>query len=77
VLSAVVSSGTAMTARLPAATHGKTGTAQYGTGSPLPTHAWFVGYRGQLAFCVYIQDGASRGTVAASVAARFLRTIGT
>jgi cell division protein FtsI/penicillin-binding protein 2 len=71
----VVTGGTAATAGLPAGTAGKTGTAQYGTGSPLRTHAWFTGFRNGLAFCVYVKDGASGGSVAAPVAARFLRAL--
>ena len=72
----VVTAGTAARAGLPAGTAGKTGTAQYGTGAPLPTHAWFTGYRDGLAFCVYLKDGASGGSAAAPVAARFLRALG-
>ncbi|MBW8801706.1 MAG: hypothetical protein JF597_51690 [Streptomyces sp.] len=71
----VVTVGTAARAGLPTGTAGKTGTAQYGTQVPLPTHAWFTGYRGGLAFCVYVKDGASGGSVAAPVAARFLRAL--
>jgi cell division protein FtsI/penicillin-binding protein 2 len=73
LMAGVVTEGTAAHAGLPAGTHGKTGTAQYGTGSPLPTHAWFTGYQAGLAFCVYLQDGASGGRSAAPIAARFLR----
>jgi beta-lactamase class D len=75
LMAAVVTSGTAATARLPAGTHGKTGTAEYGTGTPLPTHAWFTGYRGDLAFCVYLENGVSGGRAAAPVAAAFLRAV--
>ena len=51
---------------------GKTGTAQYGTGDPLPTHAWFAGWQGDLAFCVFVESGSCGGGVAAPVARRFL-----
>ncbi len=51
---------------------GKTGTAQYGTGDPLPTHAWFAGWQDDLAFCVFVESGSSGGAVAAPVARRFL-----
>ena len=51
---------------------GKSGTAQYGTGDPLPTHALFAGWQGDLAFCVYVETGRSGGSVAAPVAQRFL-----
>jgi cell division protein FtsI/penicillin-binding protein 2 len=69
----VVTEGTARGAGLPAGTAGKTGTAEFGTGDPLPTHAWFIGFRGDLAFSVVVEDGGVGGRVAAPVAARFLR----
>jgi cell division protein FtsI/penicillin-binding protein 2 len=69
----VVTEGTAAPAHLPAAVGGKTGTAEFGTGDPLPTHAWFIGFRGDLAFAVVVEDGGVGGEVAAPVAARFLR----
>jgi cell division protein FtsI/penicillin-binding protein 2 len=53
----------------------KTGTAEYGPGSPPKTHAWLVGYQGDIAFAVYVQDGQSGGTVAAPVALRFLQNL--
>jgi cell division protein FtsI/penicillin-binding protein 2 len=69
----VVTKGTAAPAGLPANVGGKTGTAEFGTGDPLPTHAWFIGFRGDLAFSVVVEDGGVGGKVAAPVAARFLR----
>jgi cell division protein FtsI/penicillin-binding protein 2 len=75
LMAGVVTRGTAAGAKLPPGTHGKTGTAQYGETPPLPTHAWFTGYRGTLAFCVYLQDGSSGGKAAAPVAARFLKAV--
>jgi cell division protein FtsI/penicillin-binding protein 2 len=71
LMAGVVTSGTAAGAGLPPGTAGKTGTAQYGDGTH--THAWFTGFKGDLAFCVYVRDGASGGSVAAPLAARFLR----
>ena len=55
--------------------HAKTGTAEYGTGEVLPTHAWTIGYRGDLAFAVLVEDGASGGAVAVPVAETFLRSL--
>lgn len=75
MMASVVTSGTAAAAGLPAGTAGKTGTAQFGTASPLATHAWFVGFAKGLAFCVYAERGASGATVAAPAAARFLRAL--
>jgi cell division protein FtsI/penicillin-binding protein 2 len=51
---------------------GKTGTAE--TTDPAKTHAWFIGYRGQLAFSVLVEGGGVGGQVAAPLAARFLTT---
>jgi cell division protein FtsI/penicillin-binding protein 2 len=69
----VVTEGTAADAGLPGKVAGKTGTAEFGTGDPLPTHAWFIGFRGDLAFAVVVEDGGVGGRVAAPAAARFLR----
>jgi cell division protein FtsI/penicillin-binding protein 2 len=49
---------------------GKTGTAE--TADPNRTHAWFIGYRGSLAFAVLVEGGGVGGRVAAPLAARFL-----
>jgi membrane peptidoglycan carboxypeptidase len=54
---------------------GKTGTAEYGPGATPKTHAWFVGFQGDIAFAVYVQDGQSGGTVAAPVALSFLQNL--
>ena len=51
---------------------GKTGTAEYGSGDPPPTRAWFVGLRGDLAVAVLVEDGVSGGEVAAPIAGRVL-----
>ncbi len=76
LMRAVVTSGTGTRAAAPGgAVHGKTGTAEYGSGDPFPTHAWFVGWQGSTAFAVFAQDGASGGSVAAPAAARFLRAL--
>jgi cell division protein FtsI/penicillin-binding protein 2 len=64
--------GTAAGAGLPPGTFGKTGTAEFGNGNPPPTHAWFIGYRGNLAFAVIVENGGVGGRVAAPLAARFL-----
>lgn len=69
----VVTSGTAATAHLPAGTFGKTGTAEFGSANPPKTHAWFLGYRGGLAFAVLVEGGGVGGQVAAPIAAAFLR----
>ncbi|MEV5408714.1 penicillin-binding transpeptidase domain-containing protein [Thermopolyspora sp. NPDC052614] len=80
MMSAVVTEGTAASAGLPSGTAGKTGTARVGG----RTHAWFVGYRGDLAFCALVESGTG-GTAGAggtggaadatSVVARFLKAL--
>lgn len=51
---------------------GKTGTAEYGTAQPPATHAWFIGFQGDLAFAVFVEDGGFGAKAAAPLAARFL-----
>jgi len=68
--------GTASGAGLPSGTFGKTGTAEFGSGTPLKTHAWFIGYRGNVAFAVLVVGGGIGGSVAAPIAARFLAGVG-
>jgi Penicillin binding protein transpeptidase domain/NTF2-like N-terminal transpeptidase domain len=75
MMAAVVTQGTAKDAGLPAGTSGKTGTAEFGTGAKPPTHAWFIGYRGDLAFAVIVEDGGTGGGVAAPLAAAFLKSL--
>jgi cell division protein FtsI/penicillin-binding protein 2 len=47
---------------------GKTGTAEFGEGDPPPTHAWFIGFRSDLALSIVIEDGGVGGRDAAPVA---------
>lgn len=53
----------------------KTGTAEYGTEVPPRTHAWVIGFQGDLAFAVFVEGGESGGGVAAPIAARFLTAL--
>jgi cell division protein FtsI/penicillin-binding protein 2 len=50
----------------------KTGTAEFGTEVPPRTHAWIIGYRGELAFAVLLEDGGAGSADAGPVAAAFL-----
>jgi cell division protein FtsI/penicillin-binding protein 2 len=68
----VVTSGTgAALAGLPGEIAGKTGTAEFGSGNPPPTHAWFIAYRGDLAVAVLVERGESGAAVAAPIAQTF------
>ncbi len=64
--------GTAAGAGLPAGTFGKTGTAEFGSANPPRTDAWFIGYRGDLAFAVLVVGGGVGGQVAAPIGTKFL-----
>ncbi|NUR83791.1 MAG: cell division protein FtsI, partial [Nonomuraea sp.] len=75
MMAAVVTKGTAKGAGLPAGTRGKTGTAEFGTGDKLDTHAWFMGFKGDVAFAVVVEAGGTGGKVAAPVAATFLKAL--
>ncbi len=55
--------------------HAKTGTAEYGTEVPPRTHAWTVGFQGDVAFAVLIEDGISGTGAAVPVAEAFLRAL--
>ncbi|MFJ2738302.1 penicillin-binding transpeptidase domain-containing protein [Streptomyces sp. NPDC087440] len=77
LMRAVVTEGSGKALRGMAGEPGaKTGTAEYGDASPPRTHAWFIGYRGDLAFAVLIEDGGSGGKDAGPVAAEFLKGAG-
>jgi cell division protein FtsI/penicillin-binding protein 2 len=76
LMAAVVATGTAAGAGLPAGTYGKTGTAEYGSGANPPTHAWFIGFDGDLAFAVVVYGGGVGGAVAAPLATKMLTTLG-
>lgn len=70
---AVVTEGTgADLAGISGSPAGKTGTAEYGDATPPRSHSWFAGYRGDMAFAVFIYDGFDSGTKAPPVAAKFL-----
>ncbi|MCK2212536.1 hypothetical protein MF672_001785 [Actinomadura sp. ATCC 31491] len=69
MMSAVVDHGTASGQGLPEGVAGKTGTAEVVDGEP---HAWFIGYRDDLAFCVFVRHGGSGRGAAVPIAVRFL-----
>jgi cell division protein FtsI/penicillin-binding protein 2 len=64
--------GTALKSAAGGEVFGKTGTAEYGSATPPETRAWFVGWQGNVAFAVLVENGRSGGTVAAPIAKAFL-----
>jgi cell division protein FtsI/penicillin-binding protein 2 len=72
MMALVVASGTAAGTGLPPGTFAKTGTAEYGSGHPLPTDAWLVGFRGDIAFAMVVVDGGEGGPTDGPLVARFL-----
>jgi cell division protein FtsI/penicillin-binding protein 2 len=80
LMAQVVATGTASGTGLPAGTYAKTGTAQYGTGNPLPEDAWLVGFNNEvtstdIAFAMVTVDGGEGGPTDGPVVARFLNLL--
>ena len=75
MMRAVVTRGTAAGVGLPPGVYGKTGTAEFGSGPNPPSHAWFIGYRGNLAFAVLVEGGGVGADASAPIANAFLRRI--
>src|SRR5499427_8785601 len=75
MMRAVVTVGTAAHVGFPAGVFGKTGTAEFGSGKNPPSHAWFVGYRGDLAFAVLVEGGGVGADASGPIANAFLRNL--
>ena len=76
LMRSVVTSGTGTAlASVPGDVAGKSGTAEFGSGDPPPTHAWFIAYSGNVAVAVLAEGGRSGGEVAAPIAARFFTAL--
>ena len=54
---------------------GKTGTAEFGDEEPPETHAWFIGYVGDLAFAIVVEGGGVGGPVAGPIARAFIESL--
>jgi cell division protein FtsI/penicillin-binding protein 2 len=73
----VVENGTAAGTGLPPGTYAKTGTAEYGTSSPLLLDAWLAGFNGNIAFAMIDVDApGDGGPVCGPIVARFLNSLG-
>ncbi|MEV2275434.1 penicillin-binding transpeptidase domain-containing protein [Nocardiopsis sp. NPDC049922] len=78
MMRAVVTDGTASEAGFQGEVYGKTGSAEFGTADEdgeLPTHAWMVGYQGDVAFALVVEGGGGGGSVAGPIAARFTNAL--
>ena len=73
----VVTSGTGTPLRAAAGgpVSGKTGTAEFGSGNPPKTHAWFTGYQGDIAFAVVVEEGGFGADAAAPIARDLLNQL--
>jgi cell division protein FtsI/penicillin-binding protein 2 len=74
----VVTDGTGKKAEAPGGVSGKTGTAEFGAKAPFNTHAWFIGFSGDIAVSVIVEGDIpkrSGGKDAAPIAGRFFRAI--
>ncbi|WP_241483042.1 penicillin-binding transpeptidase domain-containing protein [Nocardiopsis halophila] len=78
MMRAVVTEGTAKSSGFEGEVYAKTGSAEFGTASgeddELETHAWVVGYKGDIAFAAVVEGGGGGGSVAGPVAAEFANT---
>lgn len=72
----VVTDGTATSLDLPGLrVHAKTGTAEYEQGKGTGTNAWLIGYRGDVAFAVLVENGKSGSEDAAPIVETFLNEL--
>ncbi|WP_338037817.1 penicillin-binding transpeptidase domain-containing protein [Nocardiopsis halotolerans] len=81
MMRAVVTGGTAENVPFQGEVYAKSGTAEYGTAEDadesgeLPSHAWMVGYKGDVAFAVVVEGGGGGSSVAGPLAARFTNAL--
>jgi len=52
----------------------KTGTAEYDN-NPAHTHAWTVGWQGDIAFAVFVEKGGASSATAVPIVESFLRAL--
>jgi cell division protein FtsI/penicillin-binding protein 2 len=76
MMASVVASGTAAGQGLPAGTYAKTGTAEYGTTTPLKIDAWLMGFKGDTAFaCLVVNSNGNGGPTCGPIVATFLNDL--
>ena len=54
--------------------HAKTGTAEFDN-NPANTHAWTIGWQGDIAFAVFVEKGGTSTATAVPIVEKFLRAI--
>src|SRR6266498_4598550 len=54
---------------------GKTGTAEFDD-NPEHTHSWFIGFRGDVAFAVFVENGGLSTDTAVPLAGKFFTVLG-
>ncbi|GIJ53148.1 penicillin-binding transpeptidase domain-containing protein [Virgisporangium aurantiacum] len=69
-------SGVALKGLAGAPLYGKTGTAEFDSADPTKTHAWFIGFKGDLAFAVFVENGGGGAATAVPLAGKFLQAAG-
>jgi cell division protein FtsI/penicillin-binding protein 2 len=67
-------SGVLLQSLQPPAVIAKTGTAEYGSKPPLPTHAWMIAAQGDLAVAVFVDTGESGSHTAGPILKAFLQS---
>jgi cell division protein FtsI/penicillin-binding protein 2 len=81
MMRAVITDGTAKDVGFEGEVFGKTGTAEFGTAEDaddeeeLPSHAWMIGYKGDIAFAVVVDGGGGGSAVAGPLAAAFANAL--
>jgi cell division protein FtsI/penicillin-binding protein 2 len=74
----VVTDGTASSLDLPGRpVFAKTGTAEFDKGNGTGTNAWMIGYRGDIAFSVLVENGKSGSEDAAPIVVSLLNGLPT
>lgn len=56
------------------AVYGKTGTAEFDN-NPAHAHAWFIGWQGDIAFAVFVENGGDSTSASVPLAETFLRNL--
>ncbi|PDP85328.1 penicillin-binding protein [Glycomyces fuscus] len=81
MMRAVVTGGTAEDVPFQGEVYAKSGTAEFGTAEDadedgeLPSHAWMVGFKGDVAFAVVVEGGGGGSSVAGPLAASFTNAL--